>query len=277
MPYQQLRLTISGDVWEKATEALETLGALAITTLDAENQPIYEPLPGTTPIWDKITLVALFAEENHLSVENIEDKAWERECMDQFKPMPFGKHLWICPSWHEVTLPDAVVVKLDPGLAFGTGTHPTTRLCLDWLANEILSGQTMMDYGCGSGILGVAALKLGAAKVIGVDIDPQALEAANANAENNGVKLETYFPEMLPPQKVNIILANILANPLMTLAPTFLSHLEKNGKLVLSGILEEQIPLIRNTYDKMLYFVHQHIEDGWARLVYYTLQHKELL
>jgi len=272
MPHTQLRLTIPGNEWEKAAEALEALGALSITLLDAEDQPLYEPEPGTVPVWDKVTLLALFAEDKQLSLEKLEDKAWERECMDQFKPMQFGKHLWICPSWHEVNAPDAVIVKLDPGLAFGTGSHPTTRLCLDWLAHENLKDCSMIDYGCGSGILAIAALKLGAKSVWGVDIDPQALEASCANAEHNQVNLHTCFPQDLPPQKVDIMVANILANPLLSLENIFHTHLKKNGKLLLSGILTEQIPLIRNVYDKNFHFLHQHIEKEWARLVYYPLQ-----
>ena len=207
MPWIQLRLSANEETSEKYSDWLSACGAQAVTFIDAQDTPIYEPLPGDEVIyWHNTVVMGLFdashdmdktitylksihPDKNEMAykLEQLEDKDWEREWMDNFHPMKFGERLWICPSWCEVLDPEAVNVMLDPGLAFGTGTHPTTALCLTWLDGLDLVGKTVVDFGCGSGILSLAALKLGAKKVIGIDIDPQALQASKANAERNGV------------------------------------------------------------------------------------------
>jgi ribosomal protein L11 methyltransferase len=276
--YKQLRFTTLGSEVNSISELLESEEVLSISLLDAEDQPIYEPDPNTLPIWDKTIVTALFSEDKDLtsliqtlkleqySIEKIEDQAWERACMDQFHPMRFGKKLWICPSWHKIAEPDAVIVMLDPGLAFGTGTHATTKLCLEWLASENIKNKTIIDYGSGSGILGIAALKLGASKVYAVDIDLQAREATEENAERNNVSLKAYSPAEFSPLKADILIANILANPLIELAPLFLSYLKLNSQIVLSGILPDQIISVQKAYESLIEFNPPFIEEGWVRL-----------
>ena len=172
--------------------------------------------------------------------------------MDNFHPMKFGQRLWICPSWREVPEPNAVNVMLDPGLAFGTGTHPTTALCLEWLESLDLSGKTVIDFGCGSGILAIAAIKLGAHKVVGIDIDPQALLASKDNAERNGVadKLEVYLPQEQPQNLVaDVVVANILAGPLRELSTVIASLVKPNGDLAMSGVLDTQAQDVATYYN----------------------------
>ena len=220
MPWIQIKLNATNENAEQIGDMLmEETGALSVTFLDAHDTPVFEPLPGETRLWGDTDILALYdaeadthfiIEQAKLSnllpegfafkVEQLEDKDWEREWMDNFHPMKFGERLWICPSWREVPEPDAVNVMLDPGLAFGTGTHPTTALCLEWLEGLDLAGKTVIDFGCGSGILAIAAIKLGAEKVIGIDIDPQALLASKDNAERNGVaeQLNVFLPQDQP-------------------------------------------------------------------------------
>jgi ribosomal protein L11 methyltransferase len=289
MTFLQLKLKLSKNECEKIAEYLEENGALAISYLDAEDQPIYEPpLINSSPLWNHIILLALFEENCPLQtilsgmslnesdgvIEKIEDKAWERVCMDQFKPQLFGKHLWIIPSWHlNETFPEeAIKVMLDPGLAFGTGTHPTTKLCLTWLSenHKENAGKFIIDYGCGSGILGISALKLGARKAIGIDIDPQARLASSENAHFNQVEFNVYAPEELKLDKkckADMIIANILAGPLMQLVNEFFNLLTVNGKLVISGILQEQCEMFINQYHSKFKVDSQLIEEGWARIV----------
>ncbi|GAM59686.1 ribosomal protein L11 methyltransferase [Vibrio ishigakensis] len=242
MPWIQIKLNATDKNAEQIGDMLmEQTGALSITFLDAKDTPVFEPLPGETRLWGETDILALYDAEADTSwiieqakasnlldadfaykVEQIEDKDWEREWMDNFHPMKFGERLWICPSWRDIPEPDAVNVMLDPGLAFGTGTHPTTSLCLEWLEGLDLEGKTVIDFGCGSGILAIAAIKLGAAKVIGIDIDPQAIIASEANAERNGVKdqLELFLPQDQPQDLIaDVVVANILAGPLRDLSP----------------------------------------------------------
>jgi ribosomal protein L11 methyltransferase len=269
MPFQQVRFTIPASEYESLCETLEHLGVLSITLMDAEDNPIFEPEPGTMPIWEKAIVLALFDEHTDLKdypVEIIEDKLWQRECMDQFHPIRFGEKLWICPSWHEVNEPNAVIVKLDPGLAFGTGSHATTKLCLTWLANNPLKNKIIIDYGTGSGILALAAMKLGAKKVYAVDIDTQALQAVEENAKENNVEIIICTPDNLPHIQADIIIANILANPLITLAPIFLSHLKKNAEIVLSGILFSHIDAVKHAYEPQIIFDTPVVEEDWVRL-----------
>jgi len=288
MPWIQLRLNADEETSEKYSDWLIACGAQAVTFIDAKDTPIYEPLPGDEVIyWSNTVVMGLFDAshdmdkaitylqgihpdkgEMHYRLEQLEDKDWEREWMDNFHPMKFGERLWICPSWLEVPEPDAVNVMLDPGLAFGTGTHPTTALCLTWLDGLNLKGKTVVDFGCGSGILSLAALKLGAEKVIGIDIDPQALQASKANAQRNGVenRLELYLPENQPSLKADVVVANILAGPLRELAPIIIEFVGDNGLLALSGVLEEQAQELQTIYGKWCEMAPIAVQEEWVRL-----------
>ena len=202
-------------------------------------------------------------------IEQLEDKDWEREWMDNFHPMRFGERLWICPSWRDVPDENAVNVMLDPGLAFGTGTHPTTSLCLQWLDSLDLTGKTVIDFGCGSGILAIAALKLGAAKAIGIDIDPQAIQASRDNAERNGVsdRLELYLPKDQPEEmKADVVVANILAGPLRELAPLISVLPVSGGLLGLSGILASQAESVCDAYADSFTLDPVVEKEEWCRI-----------
>ncbi|THF53551.1 MAG: 50S ribosomal protein L11 methyltransferase, partial [Methylophaga nitratireducenticrescens] len=253
MAWIQLIFTSSPQQAEALSDALSECGAAAVTFQDNADQPIYEPAIGETPLWSATSVIALFDAETDTDmllaslkslisdlpdcrIEAVEDKDWEREWMDNFKPICFGEKLWIVPSWHQPPQPEAINILLDPGLAFGTGTHPTTALCLQWLDQADLTGKTVIDYGCGSGILAIAAALLGANKIIGVDTDPQALEATQANAQRNGVIIETYLPQHCPTIECDLLLANILAGPLLELMPRFLELTRPQSQLVLSGL-----------------------------------------
>jgi len=271
---------------DSLSECLSDCGASAVTFEDNADQPIYEPEIGTTPLWQATNVVALFeADVNtkriiaHLTklmapvilpsyrIETIEDKDWVREWMDNFHPMCFGEKLWICPSWHQPPKPDAINILLDPGLAFGTGTHPTTALCLNWLDQADLKDKSVIDYGCGSGILAIAAALLGAKKVIGVDTDPQALEATQANAERNNVEIATYLPKDCPNERADVVLANILAGPLQELAPTLASLSHPNADIILSGILESQADTVSISYQSSFTMQAPAQKEEWIRLV----------
>ena len=287
MPWLQIRLAITPDQASVLEDQLLELGAVSVTFMDAEDQPIFEPDLGTTPLWSHTHLLALFEDGTdgdavlaHLSllrggelpehqVERIEDQDWERSWMDNFHPMRFGRRLWIVPSWHQAPEPQAVNLLLDPGLAFGTGTHPTTALCLEWLDGQELAGCRVLDFGCGSGILGIAALLLGAASALGTDIDPQALEASRDNAARNGLPAEAfpvYLPEHLPQQAVDVVVANILAGPLVQLAPTITALVKPGGRLALSGILAEQAEEVRAAYAGAFELDPTAEKDGWVRI-----------
>jgi len=300
MPNLQLTLTTTREHAELYSDTLSEAGALAVTLLDGEEEPIFEPELGTTPLWTSTLVIGLFELDtdivslkttlqkhlgetvlNDLAIETLEDQDWERACMDQFHPMQFGDHLWICPSWATTPatpLPDplARTILLDPGLAFGTGTHPTTRLCLEWLDKHPPIAKRVLDYGCGSGILGIAALSLGATHVYAVDYDPQALQSTRDNAEKNGYKADQIL-SLLPEDfdscisstikpTIDLILANILLNPLIMLAPQFAQWLKPNGQLVLSGILNAQVDLLLKTYDTWFHESHVTQLDEWCRI-----------
>ena len=266
-----LQLTLSaGDADPQAlSDTFDALGALSVTLQDAADQPLFEPPPGATPLWPQVRVTALFDDRadtarikaalaqrfgsdcaERLHVETLDDRDWVRAWMDGYAPMRFGARLWIVPTGFDAPDPQGVNLLLDPGLAFGTGTHPTTALCLEWLDAHPPVGQVIIDYGCGSGILGVAALKLGARAVWAVDNDPQALVATRANAERNDVaaRLTAVLPGDLPPLEVDLLLANILANPLIELVPRFAMLLRPGGALVLSGILAEQAAAVTAAY-----------------------------
>jgi len=288
MPWIQLRLSANEDTAEKISDWLSACGAQAVTFIDAKDTPIYEPLPGDEVIyWANTVVMGLYdasydmdkvirylqgihpdKTQMKFKLEQLEDKDWEREWMDNFHPMKFGERLWICPSWREVPEPQAVNVMLDPGLAFGTGTHPTTALCLTWLDSLNLQGKTVVDFGCGSGILSLAALKLGAKKVIGIDIDPQALQASLANAIRNNVddRLELYLPKDQPKCKADVVVANILAGPLRELAPTIIEFVDDKGLLALSGVLEEQAQMLQGIYGQWCDMEPVTLQEEWVRL-----------
>lgn len=287
MPWLQIRLAITPEQAGALEDQLLELGAVSVTFMDGEDQPIFEPDLGTTPLWNNTHLLALFEADvdeqallAHLrllrggelpqhQVERLEDQDWERSWMDNFHPMRFGQRLWIVPSWHEAPEPDAVNLLLDPGLAFGTGTHPTTALCLQWLDGQDLAGCRVLDFGCGSGILGIAALLLGCESALGTDIDPQALEASLDNAGRNGLPADAfpvYLPEQLPQQPVEVVVANILAGPLVELAPTISALVKPGGRLALSGILAEQAEDVRAAYATLFELDPTAELDGWVRI-----------
>ena len=288
MPWIQLRLSANEETAEKYSDWLMACGAQAVTFIDAKDTPIYEPLPGDEiTYWSNTVVMGLYdaahdmdkainylrsihpdGNDMRYKLEQLEDKDWEREWMDNFHPMKFGERLWICPSWREVPEPDAVNVMLDPGLAFGTGTHPTTALCLTWLDGLDLKDKTVVDFGCGSGILSLAALKLGAKKVIGIDIDPQALQASLENAKRNGVedRLALYLPENQPTLTAEVVVANILAGPLRELAPTITAFVAPRGQLALSGVLENQAEALQGIYGQWCDMSPIAVQEEWVRL-----------
>ncbi|ALN20770.1 50S ribosomal protein L11 methyltransferase [Ectopseudomonas mendocina] len=287
MPWLQVRLAITPEQAETYEDALLEVGAVSVTFMDAEDQPIFEPDLGTTPLWSHTHLLALFEADTdetaliaHLQllcggslpehhVERIEDQDWERSWMDNFQPMRFGRRLWIVPSWHAAPEPEAVNLLLDPGLAFGTGTHPTTALCLEWLDGQPLDNCCVLDFGCGSGILAIAALLLGAPQAVGTDIDPQALEASRDNASRNGIdpaRFPVYLPADLPQQPADVVVANILAGPLVSLAPQITALVKGGGRLALSGILAEQADEVRAAYADAFDLDPTATKDGWVRI-----------
>jgi len=288
MPWIQLRIDTDGPHADALSDQLMEEGSISITFEDGKDNPIYEPTLGETPLWDHTVIIALFEADHDLTpvverlklqpylgnnfsykIEQVEDKDWEREWMDNFHPIKFGDRLWICPSWREIPDPTAVNVILDPGLAFGTGTHPTTALCLEWLDSLDYRNKEVIDFGCGSGILAVAALKLGAEKVTGVDIDYQAIEASKANAERNGVEdqLALYLPEDQPQGLIaDILVANILAGPLRELAPLMAEKVKSGGQLALSGLLSEQAEEISTFYSQWFEMDAPAHKDDWCRL-----------
>ena len=288
MPWIQLKLEAISKNIEEIAEFLMENGALSATFSDNKDVPVYEPMPGEVPLWvqtditglydagtnmtsilERLKASPLFDNSSPYKIEILEDKDWEREWMVHFKPMKFGTRLWICPSWKPVVDKDAVNVLLDPGLAFGTGTHPTTALCLEWLDAQSLNDKTAIDFGCGSGILAIAALKLGAQKVQGIDIDPQAILASQDNAQRNNVseRLELYLPDDVPSNaKADLLIANILAGPLRALATQIETLVKARGKIALSGILAEQAAELTEIYSQWFDMDEVVIREGWARL-----------
>ncbi|HIO91586.1 MAG TPA: 50S ribosomal protein L11 methyltransferase [Leucothrix mucor] len=273
---------------DEISDCMESANALSITWQDAGDTPVLEPLPGETPLWDDLIITALFAGDSDISnllatleankqqwqiskniSETLEDQNWERAWMEDFHPMQFGKNLWIYPSWNEVPEDDSTKIILDPGLAFGSGTHPTTALCLEWLDANPPKNLSVIDYGCGSGILAIAAALLGAGKILATDIDQQALVATKDNMQKNHIADEviaTCFPEDLSTKAVDLLIANILSGPLVELAETFAQLTKVGGSIVLSGILEEQTSDIKRAYKK--YFSHINVaqKGDWIRV-----------
>lgn len=289
MAWHQLSVITSEHTAPKLADYFSELGAVSVTYMDAEDEPVYEPALGETKIWTKTRVIALyelnadpakirsqtlkhFQQEclNYWEFEVIEDQAWERAWMEHYRPMKFAEKLWVCPTGQEQREKNTVCLTLDPGLAFGTGTHPTTALCLEWLASNDLSGKTVIDFGCGSGILAIAAVLLGAKRAYAVDIDPQAITATLANSEKNNVqdKIMCYLPEQFNADhvKAEVVLANILAKPLVDLSKQITGFLLTNGQLVLSGILAEQSQSVIDAYQAFLNLDKTVRQEDWVRL-----------
>ena len=288
MSWLQLRVDTSRETTEAIEDALLAAGAVSVTMEDSADQPILEPAVGETPLWNQTRVTGLFnadTDTDQATViatasfgqnlptyrwEILEDRDWEREWMENFHPMRFGQRLWICPSWKTPPEADAVNLMLDPGLAFGTGTHPTTALCLEWLDGCDVTGKTVVDYGCGSGILGIAALLLGAKEVVAVDNDPQALIATLDNAKRNNIdssKISVYLPDDAPNDyQADIMLANILAGPLGELSPILSKMTHSNGLLALSGIISSQSAGLLEIYQQWFDMDKPVLQDEWVRL-----------
>ncbi|VUD40353.1 Ribosomal protein L11 methyltransferase [Thalassocella blandensis] len=284
MSWLQLHINTTPENAPAAEQAMQKHGALSITLADNADQPIFEPELGETPLWNETRVTGLFNagintretlekilascsdEEAACQWQILEDKDWEREWMSHYHPIQCGENFWICPSWTAPPAPDAINLLLDPGLAFGTGTHPTTFMCLQWIATQQFHNSYVIDYGCGSGILGIAALLHGADKVIGTDIDPQALLATRENVKRNHLESDifpVYFPNKCPEQKADFVLANILAGPLVELAPTLCALLKPQGKICLSGILKTQEEAIVKAYEAYIDIDNIHQDDQW--------------
>jgi len=288
MPWHQLSVITDKQTAPKISDFFSDLGAVSVTYMDAEDQPVYEPPPGETKIWRLTKVIALFELDaepelvktvlfsqfsndllDHWFHEVLQDQTWERTWMKHYQPMKFAESLWVCPTGQEKSEPGTVCMTLDPGLAFGTGTHPTTSLCLKWLANHDLTNKVVIDYGCGSGILAVAAILLGAKQVHAIDIDPQAITATLANAEKNNVvdRIKCYLPEQFPGLKADIVIANILAKPLCELSEQISELIKENGELILSGILKEQAESVMTAYNYYNINIQTpEIYEDWCRL-----------
>ncbi|MGB9429663.1 MAG: 50S ribosomal protein L11 methyltransferase [Gammaproteobacteria bacterium] len=285
MAWLQLEITLDAVDAERIEAALYAAGARSVTLSDAADEPLYAPDPAQSGLWSHTRITGLFpaaAEPDAVRAvlmamlpmlpphhfTQLQEREWTREWLKDFKPMRFGRRLWIVPSAYTPPESDAVNILLDPGLAFGTGTHATTALCLEWLDAAELAGKTVIDYGCGSGILAVAAARLGAARVWAVDNDPQALTATGENARRNGVavRVRTFTPTELPATPADCLLANILAGPLVELAPSFAALLTPSGQLVLSGILEGQREEIQAAYAHSFQFTGGAQRQEWLRM-----------
>jgi ribosomal protein L11 methyltransferase len=287
MAWHQITVITTENTAPPLADLFSNLGAVSVTYMDAEDEPVYEPAIGETRIWSNTQVIALYDTTLNPELiktavlakfkdqglrdwlyEEIADQEWERAWMEYYKPMKFADKLWVCPTDQEQYEPGTVCLTLDPGLAFGTGTHPTTALCLDWLASHDLTGKTVIDYGCGSGILAVAAILLGAKAAHAVDIDSQALTATRSNAFKNNVqdKINCYLPEQLVSFQADVVLANILAKPLIELSEQICELLVPNGQLVLSGILHEQADSIISVYQRNISFNSLVQREDWIRL-----------
>ena len=292
MSYREVTLPVSEEQAEALSDALMELGALSVSVEDrfgdtAQEQALYgEPgMPPPKGAWEQSLLRALFADEtqadaalaalmaeglladlHEVQQRAVEDQDWVRLTQSQFQPVSIADALWIVPSWHEPPAVDVPIIRLDPGLAFGTGTHPTTRLCLEWLARQPLQGSRVLDYGCGSGILAIAAAKFGADAVVGVDIDPDAVLATQANATANAVTLQAGLPDRVGESKFDIVVANILSAPLKLLAPAIAAHVKPGGWLVLSGILDRQADELIDAYAPYAALHIDNTLDGWVCL-----------
>ncbi|HET9577099.1 MAG TPA: 50S ribosomal protein L11 methyltransferase [Usitatibacter sp.] len=290
MAWQRVSLVVAGEDAEALAERLEEAGAVSTEIADADagsaaERAVFAEPGAEASLWPRCRVTALFPEAAALdaaleeslrdcgarplaaaSIDRLEDADWVTLTQRQFEPIHAGHRLWIVPTWHEPPEPDAVNIVLDPGAAFGTGTHPTTRLCLAWLERTVRPGDVVLDYGCGSGILAIAALKLGAAEAFGVDVDPLALQAAQYNAERNHVRLAVFDAAAPLPATARITVANILANPLRMLAPLIAAHTRAGGSIALSGILEEQADGVIAAYAPWANLAAAGRDSGWVLL-----------
>ncbi|HEC13005.1 MAG TPA: 50S ribosomal protein L11 methyltransferase [Acidiferrobacteraceae bacterium] len=285
-----LRVTLKAEpgLAEKISAGFEDLGAIAVTLSGDPDTPIFDEPEVEPASWTTVTVSGMFEDSVNVEdllqtltkrndlkdlpthhIESLADEDWERVWMDRYQPIHIGGRLWICPSWQTPPQPDAINVVLDPGLAFGSGTHPTTQLCLSWLANRSLTDKTLLDYGCGSGVLAIAALKLGCQQAWGVDVDAQALVASRDNAQANQVadRLDLCHPDKLDPAlKVDVVVANILAQTLISLASNLIARVSPGGTLLLSGILNDQAEQVAARFDHSFNIQRRQQED-WSLLV----------
>jgi len=287
MSWLELSVRVSRQNAPLVESLLQNESVLALTLTDDADDPVLEPGVGETPLWPSVCVTALFSGDTpveplarvlslvpgvdrpqQVNFRKFEDQQWERVWLDRFQPMQFGSGLWIVPGDQQAPSEAKHVLRLDPGLAFGTGTHPTTRLCLQWMDGHDFSGQIVVDYGCGSGVLGIVAAIKGATEVICVDNDPQALLATGDNASRNDVAnvIHVLMPAEFKPGSADVVLANILAGPLIELVPVLLASLRPGGSLVLSGILEEQAQEVAEAYRKSFEQLTVTVDDGWVRL-----------
>ncbi len=292
MTWQKLTLFLPQHLIESIENQLIEAGSLAVTMESAQEEELFEPPLGTTPLWQQTRISGLFQPDinlqqvlaeiaaavqphviAHYQIENLNDQDWQKVCTDSFQPLCFADRLWVYPSWQQPPDSNLPGVMLDPGLAFGTGAHPTTALCLEWLAQHIKPGQDIIDYGCGSGILAIAAAKLGARQVWAVDNDPQAIEATRENANRNGIpegQLQTLLADSahsLVIETVDSVIANILANPLISLAPFLADKVKSGGNIVLSGILINQAQKVTEAYQSWFSLEKPVVQEAWVRLV----------
>jgi ribosomal protein L11 methyltransferase len=287
VPWLQLRLTVPRDQAEALGEALEAFGAQAITMQGASSDSLFDQIDETPTLWASTDLTALFDADDDIDaiisgvraeldplplppheVSALAEQDWNRAWMDRFQPMRFGNRLWVVPSWHQPPQPEAVNLVLDPGMAFGTGTHPTTSLCLQWLDNAELRGRRVLDYGCGSGILAIAAIRLGALRATAVDIDPQCLDVTRENAQRNGTldQMRIAMASAALDGPFDVLLANILAGPLHQLSERFASYLQPGGNIVLSGLLTPQAEECLAIYTRDFAMAAPRLEGDWAML-----------
>ena len=271
MPWLKLKLHADQERAQALADALEEWGAISVTLEDAGDEPVFDTHWEKPPLWSRVQVIGLFPEHTDADlilarvrerfgfaqtpaheIDLLGDEDWAHSWMAHYKPLQAGNRLWVVPSWCTPPEPDAINIILDPGLAFGTGDHPTTSLCLEWLSEQVLAGKTLLDFGCGSGILSIAALKLGAAGAFAVDIDPQALEVTRQNAVHNGIGagLNVMPPSELPENlQADIVIANILMGTLIELAPDIISRVRPGGLLALSGMLAGQEQEVRTYYE----------------------------
>ncbi|MBJ9686904.1 50S ribosomal protein L11 methyltransferase [Burkholderia vietnamiensis] len=292
MSYRELVVELAREHAEALSDALLDLGALSVSVEDADaDTPDEQPLfgePGLVPErtgWQHSRVVALLspdlepavllaaaaneigiADTPKFDVREVEEQDWVRLTQSQFEPIPIGERIWVVPSWHDAPDPDALILELDPGLAFGTGSHPTTRLCMEWLEQTVKPGQSVLDYGCGSGILAILARKCGADPVIGIDIDPQAVESARQNSERNHADVTYGLPDACPDGEFDIVVANILSNPLKLMASMLASKVKPGGRIALSGVLARQADEVAAVYARYVDISVWREHEGWVCL-----------